>query len=190
MNEKTKILSKPWQNKEWLKTQYFDNKLSFNKIGKLCGKSDKNIQHWFKKFGLKSRPSPFTNRDLYKGKNNPRWIGGRVFDARGYIRIYYPEDHAYKGKNQKYVLEHVLVMEKKLGRPLEHPEMVHHKNGVPGDNHINNLLLMSGPFEHNTHEQHLNKFAKHVIFGDLAPHLKKELSSLFDKFLSSLVNER
>ena len=69
-----------------------------------------------------------------------RWNGG-VTHNHGYKQITDPEHH--RANSDGYVLEHIVVMEKMIGRPLVDGETVHHKNGVRDDNAETNLELWS-----------------------------------------------
>lgn len=73
--------------------------------------------------------------DGFSGIKNPQWKGGKL-NRDGYIRI-------RERKSGRYILEHRLIMEKYLGRPLEKWEEIHHKNGNRMDNRIENLQLRS-----------------------------------------------
>ena len=79
-----------------------------------------------------------------RGADNHHWRGGRI-KRRGYVHVYMPDHHSIAGRNtqRKYVLEHRVVMEQILGRPLERHEQVHHINGVTDDNRPENLELWS-----------------------------------------------
>ena len=67
-----------------------------------------------------------------KGESSWNWVGGFSKDGAGYIR-----------ENRKLIRQHVLVMEKYLGRKLLKKEVVHHKNGICDDNRVENLLVCS-----------------------------------------------
>ena len=73
------------------------------------------------------------------GSSNGRWRGGRTRHKAGYLMLWAPS-HPRSGKGQ-YVFEHILVMERILGRYLLLAESVHHRNGVRDDNRPENLEL-------------------------------------------------
>ena len=78
--------------------------------------------------------------------NKSAWKGGRSITKDGYIMIYKPK-HPFCIKNG-YILEHRLVMEKKLGRYLKKEENIHHIDGNIQNNNINNLCLLRSNSNH------------------------------------------
>jgi transposase len=78
------------------------------------------------------------------GEKHGNWKGGRrIQDGHVLIRIY-PDDPFYSMASNGYVLEHRLVMAKKLGRLLRDEETVHHKDGNGLHNKYRNLQLRQG----------------------------------------------
>jgi hypothetical protein len=77
------------------------------------------------------------------GRIGNNWKGGRRLDTQGYVRLRC-EDHPRASKHGHYVREHILIMEKHIGRYLDYPtEEVHHINGNKQDNRIENLQLLT-----------------------------------------------
>lgn len=67
-------------------------------------------------------------------------VGKRRKRSDGYIEVFLP-DHPTAQPSNGCVLEHRLVMEQHLGRPLRPGENVHHANGKRDDNRLENLEL-------------------------------------------------
>ena len=152
----------------WLREQVQTKKVSLRDIAKIVGSSYGGVMYSVKKFNIevpekKSGPKPGTNmREISKesyrikypnGRFGPlasHWKGGRrnIGKNRKYVGIYSP-DHPH-ATSEGYVMEHRLVMERKLGRYLEVGELVHHINGIQHDNRPENLELMDG---HKVHAQ-------------------------------------
>lgn len=155
-----------------LRNMYENKEMAMNKIAKELGVSTSKVFNDLKYYGIESRKtltdsqkeaisrknkgrvsprkgihiSEETKQKMsasHKGKfTNPTKFGGhRKKRADGYIAIYNPE-HSRASKDG-YVMEHILIVEKYIGRPLKDGEVVHHKNFIRDDNRIDNLQLMT-----------------------------------------------
>jgi hypothetical protein len=81
------------------------------------------------------------------GKDNPNWKGGIRVRNDGYIDVL---NQPRPNISATYSLQHRLVMESYIGRPLKSAEVVHHLNGNRADNRIENLEILS-------HSEHAKK---------------------------------
>lgn len=79
---------------------------------------------------------------MKEGARNPNWRGGRRKGGeKGQYIVAYAPDHP--NAVQGGVLEHRLVVEHQLGRPLDRGEVIHHIDGNKHNNSPENLRVMS-----------------------------------------------
>ena len=108
---------------------------------------------------FKGQPKRFLNghnAGIRTGENNPGWKGGRKVDVNGYVLILLP-NHPRANKNG-YVLEHILVLEKALGRPILPGETGHHIDGNRANNSPGNLILFKTGGMHTSYHKRLRVF--------------------------------
>ena len=93
------------------------------------------------------------------GKDSPNWKGGVTYHNRkGNYKKYKikylkcPEKYKSMSRKDGYVMEHRLLIAKKIGRSLLRSEVVHHIDHNPENNNIENLMLFSSNSEHKIYE--------------------------------------
>jgi hypothetical protein len=144
------------------------------------------------KLGIKVRGKSESHKGIALGEKHPQWKGGKYINDNGYVMIYVG--------NHKYKPEHILVMEKLLGRKLKINEMVHHidetfearSNNDPGNlqlttrglhtkHHLEKGYSISFNKRDNKHMLRVNKDSKRCYVGKYSTR-KEALYVLSNRF--------
>lgn len=124
-----------------------------------CGLTARNLTDANPSFhrDITGSKNPMFGKPGHSGKDNymfgktreksPAWKGGHKHRKDGYNLVAAPIGHPY-AIDGIYILEHRYVMEKHLGRYLDPSEVVHHKDGNPRNNNIDNLELFANQSNH------------------------------------------
>lgn len=158
---------------ESLRSLYCDRQMTMKQIAKIYSCSPATILNHLRRLGIETRkasdyPTTEKKREVWreigrrgKGKkisaqqieilrrantgrrkrDDYEFGGHEKKRADGYIKVYVP-DHPHATADG-FVMKHVLVMERHIGRLLNPDEVVHHKNRIRDDNRIENLQLMT-----------------------------------------------
>lgn len=114
---------------------------------KKCECGDPTCDKMIPVINTKGKPARFATGHNFKGKNNPKWIGGEWINNKGYLMV--PAPNHPRKDSHGYYPKHRLVMEQHLGRYLDPTEEVHHRDNNKLNNEISNLTL----FDRSSHSK-------------------------------------
>ena len=105
--------------------------------------------------GKSNNPSTKAGVLMQSAERAEKYHKGYITTWAGYIKLARP--YHPRADSKGYVHEHILVMEKSIGRYIRDDEVVHHINGVKGDNRIENLKLMDRKTHKSIHSRQSRK---------------------------------
>jgi hypothetical protein len=111
-----------------------------NQSSRLCELCGDSFRSFDRRRRFCSRECAYASARDIREARAANWKGGRTVSKQQRYVLRLAPGHP-RAKRTPYVLEHLLVMESKLGRYLEPHERVHHMNGDRTDNRPENLEL-------------------------------------------------
>ena len=130
----------------------FDMGMSATQIAKAMGLHTTSVTRVLKRNGREMRK--------IVGDQHPSWRGGKIIKS-GYPATYAP-DHPRR-MNIPYVYDHILVMEKAIGRVPAKSEPIHHIDLDKKNCDINNLYLCKNHKEHGEAHASLERVAAELV---------------------------
>lgn len=140
-------------NQQQQMVEMYNKGNSASKIARTLGLYTTAVTRVLKRNGIKLR-------DTKSGSNHPMWKGGRGVKS-GYWTVYNPTHP--RALNIGRVWEHILVAEKKLGRPIKKDEPIHHIDLDRLNNKPSNLIVLKNNSEHQQLHSSLNKVVSQLI---------------------------
>lgn len=114
-----------------------------------------------------NKPGPRSTRGKVRPhlqkENSPNWKGGKYTDSHGYVMVHVGKNLEVKSKWESYQKEHVVVMEKQLGRKLLKEECVHHIDGNRQNNKPINLVVIKSNKHHRIAHHSLQKIGYELV---------------------------
>jgi len=107
------------------------------------------------KYMLKRFPKPYVSGHQFRGELNTNWNNGQYITSKRLVYLKKPE-HPNSDK-RGYIRRSVFVMSQQLNRPIKDNELVHHINGNPSDDSIENLVIISRQKHASIHHKGLIK---------------------------------